>query len=388
MQLPVRGRRAQERLAEAKTKIGAGLAPPAEDFGAGDEAPPHPRHRLAAEAKRRAGIFPAGEGSEIRIEGREHPAIGEAAAIAGIEIALHRQPLGEQDVMPGQLDMEIKRPRRVLLEDRCPVEEALHRHQEVAVCRPRPGGEGDGVVRREAEIAARDAGGESAGEDADRLHQLGPEMAAAIDAALANPDDRRQAPRDRPHPHAGAEILDRDLAPRGHDAGAGEETGQRRVLGEGQHRRLSRRVDLDPALATDLAEIWRRRGGGQNQIERRAGIDDQAAVIGKSVGGDGEGAGGDDEGAVIDDIAGGDPAAPGRGRGLAGAKGQGAARRPGQRAAGEAERGRGERLAIEDAQGVGADRERAAGDDEPLRDGERHRRGRRRARGERACRYR
>ena len=50
-------------------------------------------------------------------------------AVAGVEVALHRQPLGQDHVMRGQLDMEIGHPRHIHRPDRPPVHQMPHRHQ-------------------------------------------------------------------------------------------------------------------------------------------------------------------------------------------------------------------------------------------------------------------
>ena len=106
--------------------------------------------------------------------------VGEEPAVAGVDVALRRQPLGQQDGVLVQL--------HVVVIDRRPVEfladgGAVHQlpgADQLAVHE-------DGVVRRDQQIAVRHAVGEGVALDADRRHGLRTRMAGEIDAAMAEP---------------------------------------------------------------------------------------------------------------------------------------------------------------------------------------------------------
>ena len=57
-------------------------------------------------------------GGKVRVQPNRNAAIGEVAAIADVEIALHRQPLAQRRVMPRRFDMVIGDPVHRHLPDR------------------------------------------------------------------------------------------------------------------------------------------------------------------------------------------------------------------------------------------------------------------------------
>ena len=108
--------------------------------------------------------------------------VGEEAAVAGVEVALRRQPLGEQDGVLVQLDVVvIDRGPAAFLADGGAVHQ-LPGADQLAVHEDR-------VIRRDQQIAVRHVVGEGVAFDADRRHGLRSRMRGQIDAAMAEPLD-------------------------------------------------------------------------------------------------------------------------------------------------------------------------------------------------------
>ena len=146
-------------------------------------------------------------------------AIGEGAAVAGVEIALRRQPLGQQHVVRRQFDVPVGDAPDIQCAMEAPLMQVAHRDQH-AVHEHR-------MVGRQQQRAQRLAGTEGIGRDAHRLHVPRPRMAPAIHAAVPEPDDRRRAAAGRAaRTSPTRERFHRHLAARGGDAGAGGEAGR------------------------------------------------------------------------------------------------------------------------------------------------------------------
>jgi hypothetical protein len=147
----------------------------------------------------------------------DRPLAPEGGAVAGIEVALHRQAFGVDDGVARQLDVEIGDAVHAELTQAVAVEEVFDGDEDAL-------GE-DRMVRRQEEVAARLARREGMGADADRQNRGGARMAAAIDGAVADPADGERAAARGQEPFAPGEGFDRDLAAIGADAGAGGEAG-------------------------------------------------------------------------------------------------------------------------------------------------------------------
>ncbi len=200
------------------------------------------------------------------------PFAREPAAVAGVEKALGRQVLGQHHVVNRQFDMPVGDAVDAPLRDRRPVHQVTDRDQHAV--------DADGMIRRQQQVAARRLRRERMGGDAHRPHVLRPGMAAAIDAAMAQPDCGRKTARCGTQQLARAQALDRDRSPRGRDARAGGEAG-------GGERKLHRAVRLHQPRALHVgrqpeigrgglqhcADLCRRRGriGLQHQRRDRGG---------------------------------------------------------------------------------------------------------------------
>ena len=166
----------RRRLAERRRTLGQAL--------------PHRPHAGLVPHERRAGPRLArrvvGLVGQVGMQHQRLARVGEEAVVAGVEIALRRQALGEQDGMRVQLDVEIldRRPA-LLLADRRAVDQLAGADQ-LAV-------DEDRVIRRDQQIAVRHVVGERAALDADRRHRLRPRMRGQVDAPPADPLDRLRA---------------------------------------------------------------------------------------------------------------------------------------------------------------------------------------------------
>ena len=106
--------------------------------------------------------------------------VGKEAMVAGVEIALRRQTLGEQDGVGVQLDVEVlDRGPACLLADGGAVDQLAGADQ--------PAVDEDGVVRRDQQVGVRHVVGEGAAADADGRHGLRLRMRGEVDPAAADP---------------------------------------------------------------------------------------------------------------------------------------------------------------------------------------------------------
>lgn len=117
-----------------------------------------------------------------RVQSQSGVATGEIGAVAGVQIALRRQPFGEDHCVGVQLNMIIGDLRHMLLTDRRAVHQMAHRDQN-AISEYR-------VVGREQKIAGRLRIAECPRTNANRQHLLGASMTGDLDAAMADPADR------------------------------------------------------------------------------------------------------------------------------------------------------------------------------------------------------
>ena len=139
-------------------------------------------------------------------------------AVAGVEIALRRQPLGQQDGVLVQFHVVVidRRPARLPADGG-----AVHQL---------PGADQhavheDRVIRRDQQIAVRHVVGEGVAFDADRRHGLRSGMRGQIDAAMAEPSDRARdvvAIRYRENKISDDEVFDFAFARRGGDMRASQ----------------------------------------------------------------------------------------------------------------------------------------------------------------------
>ena len=145
--------------------------------------------------------------------------VGEEAAVAGVEVALRRQALGEQDGVRVELDVEIlDRGPAVLLADGRAVDQLAGADQ-LAV-------DEDGVIGRDQQIGVRHVVREGAAPDADRGDGLRVRMRGEVDAAAAEPFHRLgvSSPSDRVSTMSPCSRLSTEpLAGGGQDARAGGE---------------------------------------------------------------------------------------------------------------------------------------------------------------------
>ena len=130
-------------------------------------------------AERQAGVGPM-SGPEIGMRFNERAAVGEGRTVAGVQIGLRGQALGEYHVVSVEFDMPVFDAFDIDLRDRAPIDQARNRHQ-----RAFPG---DVVARREPKIATWQALAERVvGRDANRPHRSGLGMAGDVDDATAEP---------------------------------------------------------------------------------------------------------------------------------------------------------------------------------------------------------
>ena len=108
--------------------------------------------------------------------------VGEEPAVASVEVALRRQPLGQQDGVLVQLHVVVIHRRPVALPADGGAVHQLPGADQHAVHQDR-------VVGRDQQIAVRHAVGDGVAFDADRRHGLRPQMRGQIDAAMAEPRD-------------------------------------------------------------------------------------------------------------------------------------------------------------------------------------------------------
>ena len=155
-------------------------------------------------------------GREVGVQ-RDCAAIRERPAIAGVEIAFAGQSLGQQHVVRGKLHMVVRDRRHALLRDGGAVDEVAHRDQHAF--------DEHGMVGREQQITKRLAGGEGAGADAHRPDIVRARMQVAAQPPMAEPDHLGAAAAGEQHAVAGPQMLDRHVAGRRGDAGAGGEAG-------------------------------------------------------------------------------------------------------------------------------------------------------------------
>ena len=141
---------------------------------------------------------------EVRMQDHRRAGILEHAAIAGVQVALGRLALGQQNVVSFELDMVVGYGVALSLAlDAGAVDQQPRRDQSAV--------EQNGVVRRYQQVAAWCAVGECIGTEPDRLHLLGCRMAPQIEVALADPAYRPRGAGQRHHAVADPQILHRDL---------------------------------------------------------------------------------------------------------------------------------------------------------------------------------
>ena len=234
------------------------------------------RARAAASAGPALTMGRQGSGSgasELGAEFQVAQHVAEHVAVAGVEVAFGGRALGEDHRMAGQLDVEVVHRFDALgAGDAGAVHQLAGRDQHAV--------EAHHVFGRDQQVARRAARAEGAGGEADG-HHLG--AFAGIDeggdvAAGADPFDGQGAAGGGDHRVADREVLDRDLAARGGDAGAAQEAG----VGE---------VDVAVGIdrAADDGEIALRIGaaGEGDRADR-----DHRAVVDRP---EGEGAAGQDD---------------------------------------------------------------------------------------------
>ena len=164
------------------------------------QAPLHQAERRALLDQRRAGPVGPGRAIRQRVRTRRNArGIVEVRAVAGIEIALAGQPLRQQHVMRVQFDMPIGDAPHRLLHDRRVVHQMPHRDQH-AIDEHR-------MIGRQHEVADRPATAKGAGGDAHRVHVPGSWMRGRLDAAAAEPTQRRQATGPADQPIIRAQVL-------------------------------------------------------------------------------------------------------------------------------------------------------------------------------------
>src|SRR5258708_2526657 len=107
--------------------------------------------------------------------------IGEGSPVAGVEVALAGQDLGQQHIVRRQFDMEVGYVSNILLNHGAAVDEIAHWHEDSL--------NEHGVVRGQSESAAGDARPEGVTTDTDGLHVPWAGMTPKVHAAMAEPDD-------------------------------------------------------------------------------------------------------------------------------------------------------------------------------------------------------
>ena len=136
---------------------------------------PDERRAGARLARRVVGLV-----GEVGMQHQRLARVGEEAVVAGVEVALRRQALGEQDGVGVELDVEIlDRGPGLLLVDGRAVDELAGADQ-LAI-------DEDGVIRRDQQIGVRHVVGEGAAPDADGATVSGCGCAVRSMPAAAEP---------------------------------------------------------------------------------------------------------------------------------------------------------------------------------------------------------
>ena len=252
--------------------------------------------RCPVVGERQAGLGPV-SGLKIRMRLDEGAAVGEGAAVAGVEIGLRRQPLGQDHVVPVEFDMPVFDAGDLDLRDRESVDERRGRRQHAKGC--------DVVARAQPQFTRGLALAESVGRNADRPEGLRIGMRGDVEGAMADPDDGPRRARGGDDEVALAKVFDGDVAARGGDARAAAVAGERDVraggivagelercvgpeAGEGQRSRRAaaeRQAQRGPVKtmvgdAGEMGQVYRVAGGeaGDHGAERAGAFVNQLAA--------------------------------------------------------------------------------------------------------------
>jgi hypothetical protein len=140
------------------------------------------------------------------------PICGERGPVAGVEVALRRQSLGEQYRVPLEFDVPVDDPGDIFLRDRHAVDEVPSGDQNIIDI--------NRMIRRQPKCTPRKARAERTRRDAHWPHLQRPRMAEAIDAAMADPSHRQQLPGSAHDQLALAQVFDADGTVSRHDVRA------------------------------------------------------------------------------------------------------------------------------------------------------------------------
>ncbi len=157
--------------------------------------------------------------AEVRVQPRDHTAVLERGAVAGLEIGFRRQTLRAQHAVLRQFHVEPGHRRRGDLCDAAAVDQILHRDQHIV--------DEHRVIRRQIQVTGRQSRAERARRHPHRPHRARIGVARAIDPAAADPDHRRGRAIVRHNEIAAGQSLHRDVPVRRRDP---------RALGEALHR--------------------------------------------------------------------------------------------------------------------------------------------------------
>jgi len=147
-----------------------------------------------------------------------HAAIGKAAAIAGIKVALARQSFGQDHVVAVQLHVPIGHAIHWALGDAGSIDQAPGRDQHAI--------DEDPMIRRQQQVTARQAGLQRAGGDTHRPDRLRGRVSAAINPPMPPPDHRPKIARQTCVKQViTAQFLHRNLAAGGAHSCTGREAG-------------------------------------------------------------------------------------------------------------------------------------------------------------------
>ena len=140
-------------------------------------------HRQQFRASHDQGRVPEGvpgQGSEIGVQGNQHPGIFEHPTVAGFQVALAGQPFGEHHAVVVQFDMKISESGgRRHLSNACAVDEIFHRDQHII-------GK-DSVIGGQKQVAPWHAVAERTAAHAHGQHIARPGVACWVDLPTANP---------------------------------------------------------------------------------------------------------------------------------------------------------------------------------------------------------